>query len=280
MRARSVSGLVVAVTGAGNGIGLETAKRLVAAGARVSIGDVDGRAARAAAEGLGTGAIGLDLDVTDAVSFAAFLDATEATLGPLDVLVNNAGVMWVGPYDAETEQVQARQVAVNLLGAMRGVRLAAPRMVARGSGHVVTIASAASRVSPPGESTYAATKHGIHGYLKGVRAELRGTGVEVSAILPAVVDTALAAGTKPGGAPLLGVGDVADAVLRTIERPRFEVFVPRRLRALDAVLGLLPGRARDLFVRLLVPDQLAALDADVTARSARRRYESAHFGRR
>ncbi|WP_233150082.1 SDR family oxidoreductase [Kineosporia sp. A_224] len=274
-RRRSVSGLVVAITGAANGIGLETATRFARAGASVAIGDLDGAAARSAAHGLGGRALGIELDVTDTASFSAFLDEVETRIGPLDVLVNNAGVMWVGPFGDEPEHVARRQVDVNLLGAMRGVRLAAPGMVARGRGCILTVASAASIVSPPGESTYAATKHGIHGYLKGVRRELRGTGVDICVVLPTVVDTALAAGTKPGGVPMLRPADVAAAVVATVERPRFEVFVPGRVRALGAATGLLPRGLRDLVERLLVPDQVVAVRAD---EDARRGYESGHFG--
>jgi hypothetical protein len=265
----------VAITGAANGIGRETAERFARAGALVAVGDLDGPAAQAAAQQLGSPALGLALDVTDEQSFTAFLEAVEQQLGPVDVLVNNAGVMWVGAYDAEPARVAERQVAVNLLGAIRGVRLAAPRMVARGSGCIVTVASAASLVAPPGESTYAATKHGIHGYLKGVRRELRGTGVDICAVMPAVVDTALAAGTSTGATPMLTTADVAAAVVRAVERPRFEVFVPGRLVALAVLLAVLPRPLRDLAERLLVPDQLERLRTTATTRTV---YEATHFG--
>src|SRR5881227_921322 len=94
---RSLAGKVVAITGGARGIGRATAAALVAQGARVAIGDIDAPFAERTAQELRGGTIGLPLDVTDRASFAGFLDRTEAALGPLDVLVNNAGIMPIGP---------------------------------------------------------------------------------------------------------------------------------------------------------------------------------------
>lgn len=182
--------------------------------------------------------MGIESDVTGTESFRRFLAAVDAEWGRLDVLANNAGVMWVGPFDAEPESAARRQVEVDLLGVIRGVKLAAPAMVARGSGDIVTIASAASVLPTPGEATYAATKHGVLGYLRSVRAELHRSGVDVSVIMPAVVDTTLAAGTATGAARRLAPGDVARTVLRTIKRPRFELTVPRYVDPLNRAISL------------------------------------------
>ena len=201
-------------------------------------------------------------------SVEAFLDQAEATVGPVDVLVNNAGVMWVGPFDEEPETAADRMLDVNFHGVARGVRAAAPRMRARGSGQIVTVASVASHIAPAGEATYAASKHAVLGYLTAVRQELRGTAVQLSVVMPIVVDTELAAGTSPGGMPALQPQDVADAVVRAIEHPRFEVFVPARVGPLTRLLGLLPQRGRDLLYDRLVPDQAGETDHE-----ARRAYE-------
>ncbi|EGD53919.1 SDR family oxidoreductase [Gordonia neofelifaecis] len=261
-----IAGTTIAVTGAARGIGLAIATELSSRGARVAIGDLDADAAESAAARL-EGARGYPLDVTDDESFTAFLDATATDLGPIDVLVNNAGVMWVGPFDAEPAAAAERMVAVNLLGVIRGVRLAAPAMRSRGRGQIVTVASAASRLAPPGESTYAATKHGALGYLTGVREELRGTGVAVTAVLPTVVDTELAAGTASGSVKLLQPGDVAAAVVSGIQTRRFQVWVPGRVGALVALSAVLPQSVRDRALRFAVPNQVAAV-AGSTARTA------------
>ncbi|MFC4377389.1 SDR family oxidoreductase [Nocardia halotolerans] len=271
---RTPVGLVVAVTGGAAGIGKEIARQLAEAGARVCIGDLSGKAAREAAAQLPGTVHGCELDVTDARSFHDFLATTEALLGPVDVLVNNAGVMWVGPFDLEPEAATARMLAVNLHGVIRGVRLAAPAMRARGNGHIITIASLAAKLSPAGEATYAATKHGVLGYLTGVREELRGSGVRLTAIMPGVVDTELAAGTATGSAPLLQPADVARAVLDAIERPRFEVTLPAQVGLLLRLAGVLPQRLRDAVLRRTVPNQVAA----VAGSPVRREYEKRALG--
>lgn len=270
-----LAGRVAAVTGGAQGIGRAIAEALAAAGARVAIGDRDGAAATATAEQLPGTAHGFTLDVTDTESFQKFLAATESLWGPVDVLVNNAGVMWVGGFDAEPEEMTARMLDVNLHGAIRGVRLAAPGMRARGRGHIITMASAAAQVSPPGEATYAATKHGILGYLAGVREELHGTGVQLSVLMPGVVETALSAGTDTGAAKVLQPADVARAVVRVIEKPRFEVTLPGYVGPLRRVVDLFPQRVRDLLIRRLVPNQVTATHGS----STRAGYESQILGK-
>jgi hypothetical protein len=109
--------------------------------------------------------------------------------------------------------------------------------------------------------------------MKGVRQELRGTGVTVALVMPAVVDTELALGTDPGGAPRLTPAAVATAVADVIAKPRFETFVPGYAGALTRVLALLPQWGKDLMYRRLVPNQLQAAD-----RSARAEYEARRLG--
>ncbi|MCB1273378.1 MAG: SDR family oxidoreductase [Leucobacter sp.] len=268
--AGSLQGKVVAVVGGANGIGLATARLLAAGGARVAIGDFDGDAARAAARGLGDGAMGLAVDVVDREACGAFIAAVERELGAIDVLVNSAGVMWVGPFDEEPAGATAKQLAVNLQGAIHLVQATAPGMRARGNGHIVTIASAASLLPTPGEASYAASKHGVLGYLKAVRAELHGSGVRLSVVMPTVVETALAAGTSTGAAKLLQPEDIARAVARVIARPRFEVTVPGYVGLANRLVGLLPERPRAAVMRRLVPDQVKSVDrarrADYEAR--------------
>lgn len=270
---RPVAGRVVAVTGGAAGIGRAIAEHLAAAGARVAIGDRDGLGARRVAAGVTGDVEGFDLDVTDTASFTAFLEAVQGKWGRVDILVNNAGVMWVGKFDQEPEDAIRRQLDVNLHGVIRGVQAAAPAMRARGNGQIVTIASAASKLSPPGEATYCATKHGVLGYLRAVRAELRGTGVEISVVMPGVVDTELAKGTATGAAKLLQPGDVARAVVAVIERPRFEVTLPRYLGFAVRIVELLPQAVRDRILARMVPDQVTSTD-----KASRKHYEQGSLG--
>ena len=234
----------VAITGAARGIGAAIAREL-APTYDLLLGDLQGCAELAAELGCAHGV----LDVTDEASFAAWLATTR-----VDVLVNNAGVMWVGPYDAEPAGTPEKQMAVNVHGVTRGTRLA----IAQGARTVVTVASAASYVSPAGEATYAATKHAVLGWMKAVRQEV--PHVQLCLVLPTVVETELAAGTASGGVPPLQPEDVAKAVARVIAKPRFETFVPGRISALNRVLAVLPQRGRDLMYRRLVPDQVRDTD--------------------
>jgi NADP-dependent 3-hydroxy acid dehydrogenase YdfG len=262
---RRVAGRVVAVTGGAAGIGRAIAEQLAEAGARVAIGDRDGAGARRTASELPGEVEGFDLDVTSTKSFVAFLAPVQAKWGPIDVLVNNAGVMWVGSFDDEPEGAAHRQLDVNLHGVIRGVKAAAPAMRERGRGHIVTIASAASKFAPPGEATYTATKHGVLGYLKAVRAELRGSGVDLSVVMPGVVDTELAKGTAPGAATILQPADVARAVVSVIERPTFEVMIPSFIDPLGRWVNVLPESVRDRVLSRMVPDQVTSTDKSVRA---------------
>jgi short-subunit dehydrogenase len=232
---RRIDGRVVAVTGAGRGIGLATARALEARGAGVIGGDLP------------------DLDVASRESFAAWLEAA----GPIDALINNAGVMHVGPFLDESDEWTRRQVDVNLHGVILGMKLALPAMVARGSGHVVNVASAAAKIGVPREAVYAATKHAVLGVSESVRLELRGSGVDLSVVMPGLVRTELAAGTLRGGL-VLAPTDVANAIVATLERPRFDVHVPRAYGAVSRLGALLPRRGAEALLRLAGSERATA----------------------
>jgi NADP-dependent 3-hydroxy acid dehydrogenase YdfG len=267
---RPIAGRVVAITGAARGIGRATAAALVREGATVAIGDLDLEVARRTAEELGLRAAAFELDVTDRASFERFADEVEAQLGPLDVLVNNAGIMPLGPFLAEDDATARRQVDVNVHGVLLGMKIVLPRLVARGRGHVVNIASAAGKAPYPGGATYCGTKHFVVGVSETVRGELRGSGVDLSVVMPVVVDTELATGVRTAwGVPRLAPEDVAQAIAATLRRPRFDVFVPRSLGPLTVAERLLPRSARELLHRAIRADRVLA---DVDA-GARRGYE-------
>jgi len=166
-------------------------------------------------------------------------------------------------HDSATE----REIAVNLMGVVHGMRVTLPRMRDRGRGQVVNIASGASYVAPPCEATYAATKHAVAGLTEGVRAEMQGTGVELTLVFPGLVNTELAAGSRPTrGMKWLDPDTVAAAVVRAIAHPRPEVFVPRSLAGTLKLNKVLPPRARDSLGRFFRLDQFAT-GADAQARA-------------
>ena len=266
---RSLSGKVVAITGGARGIGKATAAALVAKGCRVAIGDLDLELAEKSAAHLGGGTVALPLDVTDRDSYERFLDEAERQLGPLDVVINNAGIMPVTPFEEEGENSIRRQIDINLIGVITGTQLAARRFRARGSGHIVNIASQAGKAGIPGIATYSGTKHGVVGMSEAVRAELRGSGVEVSCVMPTVVNTELTSGVGQKWVKPVEASDVADEIVDALEVPRFDVFVPRANGAIYKVLGPLPRSWREAIGRAMKIDKLM-LEVD---HGARRAYE-------
>jgi short-subunit dehydrogenase len=257
----------VAITGGARGIGAATADLLRRRGAQVTLGDVDVDAVVATAQRLG--AVGLPLDVTDRASFEAFVDQAEAQQGPLTALVNNAGIMPIGPFAEEPDEVARRQLDINVHGVILGTKIVLPRFVARGQGHVVNIASAAGRIaSLPGEATYVATKHAVVGLCEAVRCELEGTGVDCTCVLPNLADTQLGSGMKPArGIKKLTAEEVAEAIVGALDRPRPEVYVPRSLGAQIVVNALTPRRLRRPIQRLLGMNNIAT-GFDPRARAA------------
>lgn len=266
----SLAGRVVAITGGAQGIGRATATALAHRGCRVAIGDIDAAAAARTADEIGAGCISFGLDVTDRGSFEDFVAQVEEHLGPIDVIVNNAGVMILGPFESESDDAMRRMVEINLVGVIYGTRLVIPGMKARGRGHIVNIASQAGKFGFPGGATYSAVKHGVVGLSEAVLRELRGTGVKVSWVMPAVVDTPLGAGTqKVRGTPLISPDTVAEAIVEALESGRAEVWIPRRNKLLVNGAAVVPRVVGEAIARFIgAYNVLAGAD-----HAARDRYE-------
>lgn len=263
MKKESVAGRVVVITGGARGIGAATARLLTSRGARVAIGDLDDKlAAQTAAE---LGVQGFGVDVTDAVGFAAFLDDVTKALGPIDVLVNNAGIMPLYRVDDEPEEITQRIVELNQMAVIRGTREIVRRWKAEGrGGHVVNVSSAAGRVPIAGASTYVASKHAVSGFSNSLHIEFLAEGIpiEVTAVHPAMVHTELAAGfsANKGVAKPVTPEQVAQGILSALERPRPDVYVPRSLGVAVRTGGLIPRRVGEWLNRVLGGER-AALDA-------------------
>jgi NADP-dependent 3-hydroxy acid dehydrogenase YdfG len=265
---RSLAGRVVAITGGARGIGRATASALIGQGAKVAIGDIESALAERTARELGSGTVGLPLDVTDRASFARFLDDAESRLGPLDVLINNAGIMPIGPFMEEADATAARLVDINIHGVLFGSKLALERFVPRGRGHLVNIASVAGKAGIAGGATYCATKHAVVGLTEALRQELRGTGVELSVVMPVVVNTELGSGLPETRAfKRVQPEDVADAIVEALQTGRFEVYIPRNVSALARMNALFPRRLMEAYGRMLKGDQVL-MTPDHAARAA------------
>lgn len=254
---RSLAGKVVAITGGARGIGRATASALIAQGARIAIGDIDSSLAERTAQELGAGTVGLPLDVTDRASFDTFMRAAESALGPLDVLINNAGIMPIGPFVAETDATAKRMIDINLHGVIYGSKLALDRFLPRGRGHLVQIASVVGKVGLAGGATYSATKHAVVGLSEAIRAEVHGTDIDVSVVMPVVVNTELGSGLpETRGFKPVQPEDVANAIVEALQTGRFEVFVPKALGGMVRFNALMPRRAIEAVNRLMKGDQV------------------------
>ncbi|MGB6182401.1 MAG: SDR family oxidoreductase [Rhodococcus sp. (in: high G+C Gram-positive bacteria)] len=280
---RSVNGLVVAITGGGRGIGLATAAAFAQAGATVAVGDIDTDALEAAASS-GSFHLHSALDVTDPESFDAFLDTVERELGPIDVLVNNAGIMPVGSTVDEPDAVARRMMDINVHGVIIGSKAALRRMLPRRTGHVITVASLAGETVAPGLATYCASKSAAIAFTEAARIEYRSSGVVFSTVLPWFVETELTAGTKD--VPFLKKiqpQDIANAVVGLVLRPRPKVRVPTRAGVIAQSQHFMPRRLAEFVNRSLGSEQIFLGAVDTEKRRAyedrARGAESAERGR-
>ncbi|AYF79404.1 SDR family oxidoreductase [Nocardia yunnanensis] len=266
IRRQQVAGKAVAITGGARGIGLATARAARDRGARVVIGDLDPVAAEKAGADLGIAA--LPLDVTDRGSFAGFLDAAEDLVGPVDVLVNNAGIMPLGRVETVGDTEATRCIDVNLHGVMLGTKIALLRMIPRGHGQIINIASIAGVTPAPGMALYNASKAAVLAFTDATRLEVRDRGIQVGAMLPSFTNTELISGTRtPKGQRALEPDEVAAGVIAMIERPSPRRTVPRSLGVSMRLAALYPDRLTRALYHLLDVDTVF-LDYDHSARAA------------
>jgi NADP-dependent 3-hydroxy acid dehydrogenase YdfG len=269
---RILAGQTAAITGGARGIGRATAQAFVHQGMKVAIGDVDLLAAQQTAAELGGSTVALGLDVTERESFSKFLDDVEEQLGPLDVLVNNAGIMPLGRFMDEDDLTTRRMIDINLHGVILGTKLALARMVPRDRGHIVNIASQAGKFGAPGGATYSATKHAVVGLSEAVRGELHlmGAHIDLSYVMPFVVNTELGAGLgQARGQHNLEPSEVADAIVEALQQGTVEVWVPKSTKRTYQLGTLLPRSLAEGLGRAMKANRVLA-DADV---SVRREYE-------
>jgi NAD(P)-dependent dehydrogenase (short-subunit alcohol dehydrogenase family) len=242
---RPVNGRVIAITGGARGIGRATAEALVREGAKVAIGDLDAELTEQVAGEIGGGTVGLPLDVTDRESFAAFLDGVEDRLGPVDVLINNAGIMPLGDFAEEDDATTTRIIDINVHGVLTGTKLAVRRMRPRRTGHIINVASMVGKISPPGGATYVASKHAVVGLTESVQMENADYGIEFSIVMPVVVRTELGSGLKETrGVKSVGPEEVSQAIVDAIKLPKRDVYVPREVGAIHKATYILPPRAQ------------------------------------
>lgn len=185
-----LSGKFAVVTGAATGIGEAIAKRLVDAGAKVCIVDIDGAEAAAAAGRIGYGSVSLGLDITDAEAVKRSVDGLAAEHNAIDILVNNAGLAGkAAPIWKQTDADWHKVMAVNLHGPFYLCRAVIPHMRKRGYGRIVNVASVAGKEGNPNMTAYSASKAALIGLTKSMAKEVAGEGICINAVSPAVIRT-------------------------------------------------------------------------------------------
>jgi NADP-dependent 3-hydroxy acid dehydrogenase YdfG len=219
---------VTVITGASSGIGAATARALAKDGYRVALLARRTDRITALADELGNGAIAIEADVTDREALLAAADRVQRELGGADVLVNNAGIMLLGPFSAEQGEDYRRMVEVNLLGAITTTEVFLDQLKT-GGGDIVNISSVAGRTARAGNGVYAATKWGLNGWSESLRQELL-PDVRVTVIEPGAVATELPthithAETRQGTEQLYSqvevtAEDIAEVIAFAVSRPR------------------------------------------------------------
>jgi 3-oxoacyl-[acyl-carrier protein] reductase len=192
-----LTGRTAIVTGGGQGIGLAIARTLVAHGARVTLADLDGDRAGAAADAIGEMARGVACDVTDEDGVAALVEGAVAAWGGLDVLVNNAGITRDASLRKMTLADFQAVTTVHLQGTWLGIRAASEVMREAKSGSIVNISSMSGKVGNPGQTNYSAAKAGIVGMTKAAAKELAHHGVRVNAVQPGLIRTPMTEAMTP-----------------------------------------------------------------------------------
>lgn len=237
----------VLVTGAANGIGAAIARLCVKAGHRIVAADID----RAALSRLREGLPGIEtavLDVRDLATWAKVVEDAEKQGGPIDVLINNAGVCLPGPCDQVSAEDDRLTVEVNLIGVMNGVRTLLPRFLARQRGHVINVASMAAFAPAPDLATYCATKHAVRAYTHSCALDHRHAPVHWTLACPSAVETPMLEGMRKRRAGVVVFTEkpmrpekIAGAIVDAIAEPRSEVLVPNARGKLIRFIGLFPG---------------------------------------
>ena len=226
-----LEGRVAAVTGASSGIGEATARALSVAGASVALGARRTDRLEAIAESIDGPTLVLAVDVSDEEQARSFVQAAHDELGGLHILVNNAGVMLLGPVaDADTEDWR-RMIAVNLLGLLYCTHAALPLMARAGGGDVVNLSSVAGRRADAGAAVYNMTKFGVHAFSEALRQEALHQGIRVTTVAPGFVDTELqghntnplvrqaTAKAREQIGEVLHADDIAEAIVHAVTRP-------------------------------------------------------------
>ena len=267
---------VVLVTGAARGIGAETARRLVAAGARVSLVGLERDRLAALAGELGDRAVWFEADVTDQAAVDAAVSGTVAAFGGIDVVFANAGIANNGTLAVNPPEALVRTVEVNLNGVIRTVAAALPHVTQR-RGYILIVSSVAAFTMLPGMAAYAASKAGVEQFANCLRLEVAHKGVRVGTAHPSWIDTDMVRDQKadirtfadalermpwPMNATT-SVEDCAEAMVDGMRRRRRRVYVPRTMALVQALRTLLTSPVADRVIGREAKSFVPQLEAEI-----------------
>lgn len=229
---KDLRGRVVLITGAAHGIGKETAWAFAREGARVILADIHaGRLEEAVGDlkRAGHDAIGIQVDLKERDQVKGMVDRAISEAGRVDVLVNNAGVVFAGRIWEISDREVDDTISVNLLAPIWATRRVLPGMMERGHGHIVNIASAAGKATNPYISVYCATKFAVVGFTDAVHQEMHGTGIGTTTVNPGWIDSGMFKGSKP--IPLFTSWKpprvVAESIVMAVKKNKAEIHRPK-----------------------------------------------------
>jgi short-subunit dehydrogenase len=256
-----LDGRRVLITGGAQGIGFEMAKKFAGRGAEIVIADLnEGKLAEAKAEieAMGVSAWGFPVDVTNPASIASLRAQIAAEAGPIDVLVNNAGVVFGGPFTETPLDQHFKTYEVNTLGLVAMTHAFLPGLIDRPEAHVVNISSASGFIGLPYGSTYASSKWAVIGFSESIRSELNMLGhkhVHVTIVCPSYIGTGMFEGAEaPKATHVLEPDFVAEKVVRAVEHNSVYVMEPWLVKVTPLLRDLLPVKLYDRISHLFGAD--------------------------
>lgn len=271
-----LAGRVALITGAARGIGAETARRLAAAGASVSLVGLEPDLLQKLAAELGDEHAWFEADVTDQASIDAAVAATADRFGRIDIVMANAGVAAYGTVRTHDPAAFARTIDVNLTGVFRTVHAALPHVVER-KGHVLIVASVASFTPLAGMPAYCASKSGVDALAGALRQEVAHLGVTVGSAHPSWIDTDMVreaerdlSGFRDSRSSMpwpvratTSVEECASAIVAGIEKRSRRVYVPRAVALLNWLRPVISGPLADLAARRVTSEVVPRLEAEL-----------------
>lgn len=237
---------VVLITGAGMGMGRLFALQFARASATIVLADVNGDALKKTASVIKTGVHSYVCDVSDRNAVHELAGSVHRDAGPVDIIVNNAGVLYGVPFHQSPDESIERTIDINLKGAMLVTRTFLPDLLSKKQGHIINMASASSMTGVPDLAAYATSKHGMQGFSESLRLEMKKYGypeIVVTLVFPHFVNTGMVKGVR--SPVLLEPARVVEKTINAMMNNKLYVYLPWWLRFIPLLIALFPASASD-----------------------------------